>query len=765
MAQINLDLTGRNGLAPKYFGDLGTQTPAHELRTIAQDGQMVDGIYNPSRFLGYFSPANKSTVPVTTSESASIIGSTLYNSIEHQGYFAERNNRIFVSDGLNDLNLSKLLEITRNISEDVKITDLEIYQLNNQRRLFYSYIRDDSESNGEITGDIGVYNLEDVNVLEFTQGSRYLKTDTTQYFFGQKIIGLHRFDRVKVYLRFFGTNNSFNLKCVIRDNGRQTNEQSGTIGNEFTTKVPGEILYTSELVAASSLSTTDFAEVVFTFDEVVDIQRERNDSNEFDYEDSSGFWIFIEPEVLGSFTTPDNDFAISVVDVDDIDFTLDNNSEVVTDMFLSVGITHPTYTYLGQDASITTYNTLIDNTIAAADGRVQIISYLVTTEDNLPTRGDIHMTIDFSQSASPGDGGVSLTIRKNSPTDPGNNHGWNDEEITINLSNVPGGTPTYTNITYTQMTNILANVTGNFSNMIIEFIIHKSLEDSDTVDVWWDESVGGTATINSADIEYFDRSATKKMSLGLIQPTQEDKWLSLLTDNNFFTQGSETKTVNADNGFMYILDKNLVHQLDGSNIGSTYGNVTQEVLRFPAFFDIVDGLDSNSNIFLAINQRPKDDSSNGADSFTGECGVYIWDRLSTQVRMRDYIQIIGAKEIKKIYMAPSGDVRLITVSANGITEIRSYSRNTFEVMQEVGYDSFPAFADSLSKVGNMVYWLGSDGRFYGHGMIEGGDREGLFVLNNLEDSQQTGAILYGGGRNVTNAARDAFYLSYILEQN
>jgi len=176
MAKLVIDLTGRNGLAPKHFGDLGTQTQAPELRIVAQDGQLVQGVYNPSKYLGYNSPANKSTVSVSLDTTNDLIGSTIYDAVNHEGYFAERGPKIFTANNLNDLTLTEYLQIAADSTEEITITDLEIYQLNDIRRLFFCYKREFEDTDLNV-GDIGIINLTEVLILELSKGTRSLATD------------------------------------------------------------------------------------------------------------------------------------------------------------------------------------------------------------------------------------------------------------------------------------------------------------------------------------------------------------------------------------------------------------------------------------------------------------------------------------------------------------------------------------------------------------------------------------------------------------
>ena len=65
MPKLTIDLTGKKGLAPRYYGDKVYTTSKPNLRYEGGTGQVAEGIYNPLTVLGYMSPANNTTKVVT----------------------------------------------------------------------------------------------------------------------------------------------------------------------------------------------------------------------------------------------------------------------------------------------------------------------------------------------------------------------------------------------------------------------------------------------------------------------------------------------------------------------------------------------------------------------------------------------------------------------------------------------------------------------------------------------------------------------------
>jgi len=232
--------------------------------------------------------------------------------------------------------------------------------------------------------------------------------------------------------------------------------------------------------------------------------------------------------------------------------------------------------------------------------------------------------------------------------------------------------------------------------------------------------------------------------------SQNDDWLSADATGAFnidTTGTAEIRMTNADNGFMYVICGAFLHKVDGTTNGGANGTVTANVLVFPATFSLVDVLDYRGQIFIPLVQRVFDPISlNSTNDFVTECGVYIWDRQSTQVNMRDYIPIQGVREILWAYVSPKGTVRLWTIGANRFVQLREFNGATFEVIEEMGLNTAPRFKDSMAVAGNMTVWIARDGYIYAHGSVNPGDPEGIFKLGQFTaiTTASVGAIVYGG---------------------
>lgn len=136
MASIQLDLSGRGGLAPRFGGDLDRTVASPELRYLGSDTQMADGVFNPFRRYGYMSPSNGTFTDVLFSGSAPAadVTSSIYDVLNDDFYLSYESPLLFKGDTLDDLTMTQTsLTITGTIQ------DLEIYEVNGVRKLFYIY--------------------------------------------------------------------------------------------------------------------------------------------------------------------------------------------------------------------------------------------------------------------------------------------------------------------------------------------------------------------------------------------------------------------------------------------------------------------------------------------------------------------------------------------------------------------------------------------------------------------------------------------------
>lgn len=239
----------------------------------------------------------------------------------------------------------------------------------------------------------------------------------------------------------------------------------------------------------------------------------------------------------------------------------------------------------------------------------------------------------------------------------------------------------------------------------------------------------------------------------------DDDWLSTVPVNSItITTVGNPFLIPADNGYLYLVATNAVHKIDGTTAGGVGGTITQNVLLFPADFNLSDGFDWKGNIWLAVQTASSlVGVSNSAAYSERVVGVYVWDRQSTQIRMQDFIPMIGVKEIRSLFVSPGGKVRAIVVSSERFVQLREYNGTTFEIIEELGLAAYPQYRDSVTKLGGLTVWLAADGYFYAHGRVSPKDNEALFKFGDatsiLTGTFTAGALLLLDGNSSTTTAR------------
>lgn len=139
MAITQINLSGIEGLAPRFWGELTNAPAVPTDKILGGSSQMASGIYNPFKKLGYLSPASTTSTRNTTSSGTvdAIIGSTLYDLTNDDYYFAERGQQIWRLDGFTDTTLTQALDL--GATGTPVIMDLTDYQVNGVRKMFVTY--------------------------------------------------------------------------------------------------------------------------------------------------------------------------------------------------------------------------------------------------------------------------------------------------------------------------------------------------------------------------------------------------------------------------------------------------------------------------------------------------------------------------------------------------------------------------------------------------------------------------------------------------
>jgi len=226
-------------------------------------------------------------------------------------------------------------------------------------------------------------------------------------------------------------------------------------------------------------------------------------------------------------------------------------------------------------------------------------------------------------------------------------------------------------------------------------------------------------------------------------------WLTTDATGNFTrTLTNRSFMEVADDGFMYLFADGAVHKIDGRGVTGLPGTITEDILKFADNWQITDAINYRGNIYIAIRQDTKNQLGRLSQNFVNSpnIGIFVWDKISTVVSMRDYIKIPGIQEIRNIYISPQGDLRIMTRTTNKYSQIRSFTGSSFKVIQDLGYYASPFYPDAVTTYDLLTIWLSRSGTIYAHGQLSGQDKEALYFLGQAipltgYNRMNTGAIV------------------------
>lgn len=856
MAKLPVNLSGQGGLGPNFYGDDDMVTPQPHLRYEGQDGQMANGLFNPFLRKGYLSPCTSSLTTITPSSALTqVLASVQHDSVNNDVYFGERANVIYKAVGLNDTTLDKQIETDAN----TVIHDLEIYEINSIRKLFYTYVTDEVFLRTDsilITDWFSLAlrlvpqstNNPQVIVSEQRNSSATTQTDSITVPNDSDMAG------IVIVSTVGGTTSgvTFGGNAMVNA-GTYTSLQSGVTVEHTAWYYKGIIAGAQDVVVSKTgtSSTTILAINNAATVAIANLTPTHGTSNlirgVLDVADDSAYLQY-------TFSTPTNwnvtgasaggtydpttqtgaaQFAYRIGN-DGTKLYAAGGSNIIYQYTLSTAwdITTATYDTVSYDHTAIISGTLKTIRFSSDGAKMylhefseeEIFQYTLSTPWDISTAtydtvsfvpgGDITNLDSFVFNST----GTALyaTVRRSAEYNPrwiyqytlatpwdidtisysGNrfdlSSSYSFTAIDIDLGNddalvyfdifSPANLYTIYRWKFDELDpgNIakLSN-TGDFlalgnadSNFQMEPIGTRLTKRNNSTAVLgeYDFVQGLNGSLNSSQsiVEVFNSSGKSHLtSYTEVVPRLLQCGIAQLPvfgiyDNNWLTETLQTfessaSTYNfmrsADNGFLYIFAQNKVHKVDGTRTGGLNGVITPQVLVFPEYFTITDAVDYRSNMYMVVHQTVVDITDSTSNNYAVPCGVYVWNRKSTVVSVNDYFTIEGVREIKKIYVAPDGSLRLIVISSSGLTQIRQFTGSTFQVLKELGIGAYPVYPDSLDINNNKATWIAPDGNIYCHGAIRTGMPDILTKLIQLKAPGDTtvdlaeniisGALFYG----------------------
>jgi hypothetical protein len=308
--------------------------------------------------------------------------------------------------------------------------------------------------------------------------------------------------------------------------------------------------------------------------------------------------------------------------------------------------------------------------------------------------------------------------------------------------------------------------------------------------------------VNGAVRTFFTRTCTTTAGLnnaiGITFPTfassQDEDWSIGVPSGasaSLLKADGRIVFVLSDNGFLYVLNGNNVHKIDGGTTGGTNGTITPRVLTFlgsttdsgvSTSTRLIDGVDHRGKMWLGLHVNAAFDTDpNSASSINGSIssistpmfvGVYVWNRQSTTASMQDFIPISGVKELKSLHTL-QGKTVCFTISTDGYTQLRIWDGVSFKVVKTLGNNAYPPYRrHSVYEADDMLYWIGNDGKVYAYGKVdESSQGNALYIIGDMTSHITANETWVGAGVLVpVNAAETvtsgnataslAFYISF-----
>jgi len=809
MPSLQLELSGKNGLVPSFAGDLNDTSASPNRRYLGVEGQTADGIYDPLRLDGYLSPANNTFADLTGTITDEFIARA-YASSTDLLYLAQAGTRLSTVDGLD----GTVITSTALLAGTSVFKDLEMYEINGEEALFYTYkyldttqstipnimlgwqtvntARGAFQISSDVYEDLGLSTTQSVPMT--ADGSQKLSQSfTTEDFFtvtAYPVSGI----RVALNMPFIGTTQNWTLRIGIQtDSGGSPSGSyvsGGYVDINPTTLPTGGYGYVYATFAAP---------LSLTADTVYHIVVEPTVFAELGANEGL-YWIASagNNSRYSTGTAKRYDGAswtgISFYD-ESFDFSLVVNSytlvgESIGERTVSAGTITTGATQNAYTAGATTLS--MDMTVTSAIDPIVVVGVSIegSTDDLTSiTCGGAAMTLG-------GKGVISsqtyLYLYYLTGVTPGTN------TITVNVSGsqritmmgvvyygidqtTPFGTlPAYVNSGGSNITTWDWNTGFSPTRIVMPIAfagtngINGSTSVSGTVDTE-ERSFSATDPL----VKLFDSGDPifGSSSFGFDLSTNGSGARFARIDGVLYGSASTTSNeivpgireasdesvflVKADNGFLYWFTNNRVHKFAGGAGDPATGTLATDVLSFPAFLTCVDAVDTNSLMYVAV-QSSEVSASDNRTFDSDVMGVYVWDRVSTAASMRDFVPIYGARSIKKIFVNADGELRVITIGEDRFTEIRGVVNGRLSVLKRLGINAYPVRRDAVDVLNNMVTWLGADGIIYALGSTANRGPEQLYKLGTINSEVSgtlTSGILYAGNES-SGASLQGVFLSW-----
>lgn len=201
--------------------------------------------------------------------------------------------------------------------------------------------------------------------------------------------------------------------------------------------------------------------------------------------------------------------------------------------------------------------------------------------------------------------------------------------------------------------------------------------------------------------------------------------------------------------YLYILNGSSVHRIDGTSSGGPTGTFKANILSLPSNLYFYDAVDSGGQLLFVINPSSQNENARNqvpTGQYPLECAVGVWNK--TSLGFSQYVVVPGMRQLRNIFVAPNGAVRLFAIDNNRETHLMQFTGATFKTILRLGQDAYPNQYDGLAVGATTTYWYGMDGAMYTYGSANVGDPE---ILSKFFDFDTLNASQYSSTATLTRA--------------
>lgn len=219
--------------------------------------------------------------------------------------------------------------------------------------------------------------------------------------------------------------------------------------------------------------------------------------------------------------------------------------------------------------------------------------------------------------------------------------------------------------------------------------------------------------------------------------TINTNWSSNDVTNSFaLYDGNANKLIPSGDGFMYVLNKNAVHRIDGTVVGGIEGTIYKDILKGPEKSYLTDGVEFNNYLYIVIQNNELWDGYTTIQTLleqsiktnNSDCGVYIWNRQSTFYNSSNFISLPGVTTVKHIWVSPKNELLIMAIYSTSDVAILRFNGSSFEEQEIMPWGSHVTIRSGLQVYGNFTYWCGADGYIYRYGSEYKNEKNFLTII-------------------------------------